>query len=77
MLGRSNHIWVEGEGMIHAIYFEKEASNGICSIYYNNRHVQTETFKMESKKKKPCFIPAIEGDSAAVVSAYLLNMVSA
>lgn len=62
--------------MIHAIYFEKETSSGVCSVYYNNRHVQTETFKMESKKKKPCFIPAIEGDSAAVVSAYLLNMVS-
>ncbi|KAL8109879.1 carotenoid 9,10(9',10')-cleavage dioxygenase 1-like [Apium graveolens] len=74
ILGRSNHIWVEGEGMIHAIYFEKETSSGVCSVYYNNRHVQTETFKMESKMNKPCFIPAIEGDSAAVVSAYLLNM---
>ncbi|KAL1833222.1 hypothetical protein ACET3Z_002873 [Daucus carota] len=74
MLGRSNHIWVEGEGMIHAIYFEKETSTGICSIYYNNRYVQTETFKMESSKNKPCFIPTIEGDSAAVLSAYLLNM---
>ncbi|XP_074333175.1 carotenoid 9,10(9',10')-cleavage dioxygenase 1-like isoform X2 [Apium graveolens] len=73
-LGRSSHIWVEGEGMIHAIYFEKDNSDAICRIYYNNKHVQTETFKMESGKNKPCFIPTVEGDSAAVLSAYLLNM---
>lgn len=61
--------------MIHAIYFEKNDSDGISGIYYNNKHVQTETFKMESRKNKPCFIPTVEGDSAAVLSAYLLNMV--
>ncbi|KAK1370241.1 Carotenoid oxygenase [Heracleum sosnowskyi] len=72
--GRSSHIWVEGEGMIHAIYFEKDNSDAICKIYYNNKHVQTQTFIMESKKNKPCFIPTVEGDSAAVFSAYLLNM---
>ncbi|KAL1833221.1 hypothetical protein ACET3Z_002872 [Daucus carota] len=73
-LGRSSHIWVEGEGMIHAIYFEKNDPDGISRIYYNNKHVQTETFKMESRKNKPCFIPTVEGDSAAVLSAYLLNL---
>ncbi|MFS8005315.1 putative 9-cis-epoxycarotenoid dioxygenase [Helianthus anomalus] len=72
MFGRSSHIWVEGEGMLHALYFKKE-SDGKWSISYKNKHVETETLKMEKQRNTPSFLPAIEGDSPAILSAYLLN----
>lgn len=61
--------------MLHALYFSKD-SDGRWMISYNNRHVETDTFKLEKARKKPAFLPAIEGDSLAVLSAYLLNWVS-
>ncbi|KAK2970507.1 hypothetical protein RJ640_012250 [Escallonia rubra] len=73
MFGRSSHIWVEGEGMLHAVYFNKD-SGGSWTICYNNRHVQTETFKLERGRQKPSFLPAIEGNSPAILSAFILNM---
>ncbi|XP_038699168.1 carotenoid 9,10(9',10')-cleavage dioxygenase 1-like [Tripterygium wilfordii] len=72
MFGRSSHVWVEGEGMLHALYFDKR-SDGTWAILYNNRHVETETYRLEKQRNKPSFIPATEGDSLAVVSAYVLN----
>ncbi|CAB4266489.1 unnamed protein product [Prunus armeniaca] len=39
-----------------------------------NRYVETETFKLEKQThNKPCFIPALAGDAAAVIAAYILN----
>lgn len=73
LLGRSSPIWVEGEGMLHALYFTK-ASNGSWTVVYNNRHVETDTFKLEKQRNKPSFLPAVEGDPLAVLSAYLLNL---
>ncbi|KAK2970502.1 hypothetical protein RJ640_013574 [Escallonia rubra] len=73
MFGRSSHIWVEGEGMLHAVYFNKD-SGGSWTICYNNRHVQTETFKLERGRQKPSFLPAIKGNSPAILSAFILNM---
>ncbi|KAL2544935.1 carotenoid 9 [Forsythia ovata] len=73
MFGKSSHTWIEGEGMLHALYFCKER-DGSWITSYNNRYVQTDTFKLEKKRNKPAFLPAIEGDSQAVLSAFLLNM---
>ncbi|CAN0907179.1 Carotenoid 9,10(9',10')-cleavage dioxygenase 1 [Linum grandiflorum] len=74
VFGRSSHIWVEGEGMVHVLYFQKSSSDdGKWDVLYNNRYVEPETFKMEKHKKRPSFLPAIEGHSLAVLSAYLLN----
>ncbi|XVF89183.1 hypothetical protein PTKIN_Ptkin19aG0109500 [Pterospermum kingtungense] len=73
LFGRSSPIWVEGEGMLHALYFSKD-TNGSWTVIYNNRHVETETFKLEKQRNKPSFLPAVEGDSLAVLSAYLLNL---
>ncbi|GMQ03445.1 hypothetical protein CsSME_00049239 [Camellia sinensis var. sinensis] len=73
MFGRSSHIWVEGEGMLHALYFNEDR-DGKWTVLYNNSHVQTETFKLEKQRNKPSFLPAIEGDSPAILSAYLLNL---
>ncbi|XP_041018063.1 carotenoid 9,10(9',10')-cleavage dioxygenase 1-like [Juglans microcarpa x Juglans regia] len=73
VFGRSSHTWVEGEGMLHALYFNKDG-DGRWNVVYNNRHVQTETFKLEKQRNKPSFLPAIEGDSPAILSAYLLNL---
>ncbi|CAI0388381.1 unnamed protein product [Linum tenue] len=74
MFGRTNHIWVEGEGMLHALYFQKgSSSDGEWSVFYNNRHLETETFKMEKDRAKPSFIPAVEGHALAILSAHLFN----
>ena len=62
MFGSSSHIWVEGEG--------------IWNVVYNKRHVETETFKLEKQRNKLSFLPAIDGDSTAILFAYLLNLVS-
>ncbi|KAG6389428.1 hypothetical protein SASPL_150896 [Salvia splendens] len=72
VFGKSSHTWIEGEGMLHVLYFSKNG-DGRLEISYRNRHVETDTFKQEKARKKPAFLPAIEGDSLAVLSAYLLN----
>ncbi|KAI7757456.1 hypothetical protein M8C21_018443 [Ambrosia artemisiifolia] len=58
--------------MLHTLYFKKE-SDGKWSVSYKNKHVETETLKMEKQRNTPSFLPAIEGDSPAILSAYLLN----
>ncbi|XP_059639104.1 carotenoid dioxygenase carX-like [Cornus florida] len=73
MFGRSSHIWVEGEGMLHASYFNKD-SGGSWNVFYNNKHVHTETFKLERHRNKPSFLPTVEGDPLAILSAHLLNL---
>ncbi|KAM3378919.1 hypothetical protein P3S68_011332 [Capsicum galapagoense] len=59
IFGKSSHIWIEGEGMLHAFYFTREKGRGTWNTFYNNKHVQTETFKMEIYRKKPGFLPAV------------------
>ncbi|KAL4194116.1 hypothetical protein AMTRI_Chr05g57680 [Amborella trichopoda] len=60
VFGKSSHIWVEGEGMLHALYFNKDSEG-------------KRTFKIEKERGKRTFLPAIEGDSSAIWAAYLLN----
>ncbi|KAK7410379.1 hypothetical protein VNO78_01114 [Psophocarpus tetragonolobus] len=72
IFGRSSHIWVEGEGMLHALYF-KRSSHGSWTVIYNNKYVETDTYKLETQRNKPMFIPTIEGDSPAILCSYLLN----
>ncbi|XP_030543075.2 carotenoid 9,10(9',10')-cleavage dioxygenase-like [Rhodamnia argentea] len=72
MFGWSSHAWIEGEGMLHAVYLNKDI-DGMWTVLYNNRYVETETYKLEKQRNKPSFLPAIEGDSLAVLSAHLLN----
>ncbi|KAJ6745612.1 BETA-CAROTENE DIOXYGENASE [Salix koriyanagi] len=74
MFGKTGHMWIEGEGMLHALYFDKESDSGNWTVLYNSRHVETETFKLEKKRNKPSFLPAIEGSSPAILTSYLLNM---
>ncbi|CAN4076334.1 unnamed protein product [Withania somnifera] len=74
IFGKSRHIWIEGEGMLHALYFTREKGRGTWTTFYNNKPVQTETFKMEKHRKRPGFLPAIEGDSPAILLAYTFNM---
>ncbi|KAI3698406.1 hypothetical protein L2E82_41926 [Cichorium intybus] len=56
VFGKTNNLWVEGEGMLHALHFTKDAQ-GNWSFYYKKRFVETDTYKMESQKKKPTFLP--------------------
>ncbi|XP_056166735.1 carotenoid 9,10(9',10')-cleavage dioxygenase 1-like [Syzygium oleosum] len=73
-LGITNETWVEGEGMLHALFFKKTCDSD-WSISYKNRYVESETFKLEKQRNKPSFIPAIEGDPLAVVAAFSLNRI--
>ncbi|XP_047328301.1 carotenoid 9,10(9',10')-cleavage dioxygenase 1-like [Impatiens glandulifera] len=72
-LGRSSCIWVEGEGMLHAVYFHKDP-NGDWTVSYKNKYVESETFKLETERNRPGFLPAIEGDSPSVMAAHFLNL---
>lgn len=74
MFGRSKHIWIEGEGMLHALYFTK-VDDCNWTVHYNNKCVETETYKLEKQRNKPSFLPIIEGDLPAVMCASLLNLV--
>ncbi|PNT64389.1 hypothetical protein BRADI_4g27988v3, partial [Brachypodium distachyon] len=58
VFGQSREIWVEGEGMLHALYFTKNHSS---------------SWSIEKARQKPYFLPAVEGDSAAIMAAYILN----
>jgi len=62
--------------MLHAVYFDKESDGDeTWTVLYNNRHVETETYKIEKQRAKPSFLPAIEGSPPAILLAYLSNMV--
>ncbi|XP_059314552.1 carotenoid 9,10(9',10')-cleavage dioxygenase 1-like isoform X1 [Lycium ferocissimum] len=75
IFGKSSHLWIEGEGMLHALYFTKEKGKGSkWNILYKNKYVQTDTFNMEKNRKKPGFLPNMEGDALAVLMASLLNV---
>ncbi|KAE8675839.1 Carotenoid 9,10(9',10')-cleavage dioxygenase 1, putative isoform 2 [Hibiscus syriacus] len=73
IFGKSSPIWVEGEGMLHALYFSKD-TNWRWTVIYSNRYVETDTFKLEKLRNKPSFLPAVQGDALAVFSSHLLNM---
>ncbi|KAI4354022.1 hypothetical protein L6164_002923 [Bauhinia variegata] len=73
IFGSSNQVWVEGEGMLHALYFKRQ-NDGRWTVVYNNRHIETDTYKLEKKRNKPSFLPALKGDASAILAAYLLNM---
>ncbi|GMI81426.1 carotenoid cleavage dioxygenase 1, CAROTENOID CLEAVAGE DIOXYGENASE 1 [Hibiscus trionum] len=73
IFGQSSPLWVEGEGMLHALYFSRD-NNGGWTLIYNNRYVETDTFKLEKLRNKPSFLPAVHGDSLAVIFSFLLNL---
>lgn len=74
IFGKTSQSWIEGEGMLHAVHLKKNA-HGTWTISYNNRYVESQTFKLEKQKNKPTFLPAVEGDSPAIIAAYVLNVV--
>jgi len=74
VLGKTKSVWVEGEGMLHALYFKRK-NDGSYTIFYNNRYVQTATYNLEKQSTNPLFLPAVKGDSLAVMCSMLLNWV--
>ncbi|XP_071704210.1 carotenoid 9,10(9',10')-cleavage dioxygenase 1-like [Rutidosis leptorrhynchoides] len=72
VFGKTDSLWVEGEGMLHALRFTK-TSKGEWKLYYKNRYVETDTYKIESKREKPAIIPIAEGDAIAVFAALFFN----
>ncbi|KAM7260115.1 hypothetical protein ACFE04_015856 [Oxalis oulophora] len=72
MFGTSVPIWVEGEGMLHAMYFNQESDES-WTIVYNNKHVQTDTYLWEKQRYKPAIMPVAQGDAPAILIGVLLN----
>ncbi|RYR33605.1 hypothetical protein Ahy_A10g048216 [Arachis hypogaea] len=64
ILGSSDSAWVEGEGMLHALYFKKQIdeNDGNYTLVYNNKHVETSSYRLEKQR-----------DSLAVLSSLMLN----
>lgn len=75
IFGESSHTWVEGEGMLHAVYFTTSSCGNNWTLTYKNRDVESLTFKMEKLRQKPAFLPEAEGDPWAIMAAYFLNFV--
>ncbi|CAM0908160.1 unnamed protein product [Alopecurus aequalis] len=73
VFGKSDDIWVEGEGMLHALYFTKSSDDNTWSISYTNRYVQSDTYRIEKELNKPCFLPSTDGDPHAMLVAAALN----
>uniref|UniRef100_A0A7N0V5X9 Carotenoid cleavage dioxygenase n=1 Tax=Kalanchoe fedtschenkoi TaxID=63787 RepID=A0A7N0V5X9_KALFE len=74
IMGQSNQLWIEGEGMLHALYLSKNSGDKRWTISYNNKYVESETFKLEKRRNKPSALPSIEGHPAAILSCYWLNL---
>lgn len=75
VFGKTSQVWIEGEGMLHALYFKKNAS-GTWTVSYKNKFVESDTFKLETQIDRPVFLPTVEGDSLAVLVSNILNMVN-
>ncbi|KAK1631155.1 hypothetical protein QYE76_005470, partial [Lolium multiflorum] len=75
IFGQTEDIWVEGEGMLHALYFTR-SNNDTCtwSLSYNNRYVQSDTFMVETARARPCFLSITKGNPLAMLAAVILNM---
>ncbi|KAL2607817.1 hypothetical protein R1flu_026390 [Riccia fluitans] len=68
--GKTLYSWFEGEGMLHATYFEEDGS-----IWYNNRYVETESFKLETKLGRTYLPTMDERSSPGARFNRLLNVV--
>ncbi|KAJ8751196.1 hypothetical protein K2173_016377 [Erythroxylum novogranatense] len=73
VFGETSQTWAEGEGMLHALYFQKN-DLGNWTISYKNKFIETETFKLEKEGNRSIVIPTLTGDSLAVLTAMILNI---
>ncbi|MED6225019.1 hypothetical protein PIB30_089715 [Stylosanthes scabra] len=77
IFGNSDSAWVEGEGMLHALYFKRKSDENdggsSYTVEYNNKYVETSSYKLEKQSSKPLFLPAVKGDSLAVLFSLMLN----
>ncbi|KAL3697020.1 hypothetical protein R1sor_011096 [Riccia sorocarpa] len=53
--GETFYNWFEGEGMLHATYFEEDGS-----IWYKNKYVETESFKLETEMGRKVYLPTMD-----------------
>lgn len=76
IFGQTEDIWVEGEGMLHALYFSRSSVDGTAawSLSYGNRYVQSDSYTVENARRRPCFLSVTKGNRLAMLAASLLNM---
>lgn len=72
--GTSKEIWVEGDEMLHALFFEK-SNDSNWRVLYKNKFVEYETYNDEKKRNKPRLLPAIEGNPTPLLASIFLNQV--
>ncbi|KAL3697027.1 hypothetical protein R1sor_011103 [Riccia sorocarpa] len=53
--GKTFYNWFEGEGMLHATYIEEDGS-----IWYKNKYVETESFKLETEMGRKVYLPTFD-----------------
>ncbi|KAK1289617.1 hypothetical protein QJS10_CPB18g01070 [Acorus calamus] len=73
MFGRAAFGVFQGDGMVHATFFDRD-DNGKWKLSYRNRYAEAETFLMEKERDKPLLLPAAEGEPRALLIASILNM---
>ncbi|KAM0887592.1 hypothetical protein ACQ4PT_028922 [Festuca glaucescens] len=75
IFGQTEDIWVEGEGLLHALYFTRSSNGtGTWSLSYSNRYVQSDSFTVETARGRPCFLSVTKGNPLAMLAAGILNM---
>ncbi|KAL3677890.1 hypothetical protein R1sor_020846 [Riccia sorocarpa] len=57
-LGITRHHWVEGDGMLHTVYFDKCGDE--YSLFYKNKYVETEAYLIEKEEGRPVVLATAE-----------------
>ncbi|TVU32990.1 hypothetical protein EJB05_24758, partial [Eragrostis curvula] len=73
IFGTTSYTHFEGQGMLHAVRFNKN-SVGEWRISYMNKYVHSDSFELERKRSEVDFIPAADGQPGAILAAFVLNM---
>ena len=55
MFGRSSHTWVEGEGMVHALYFNKDGDGSWNAVYNKRDTLKPKRSSYKRKEKNRAF----------------------
>lgn len=74
IFGKTAYTSYEGDGMLHATYFNKDIE-GKWIISYKNKYVESKTFLIDKANNKYGCIPSADGQPFAILVALILNLV--
>ncbi|KAL2630630.1 hypothetical protein R1flu_015316 [Riccia fluitans] len=70
-LGITKHHWFEGDGMLHAVYFDKFGEE--YKLYYKNKYVETDGYLAEKEERKPLVLATAECSTSTLYVNVFLN----